>query len=116
MSTLVVQQSAPLFLIVEDEDGGENDTLVFEILGSSLLQVLNAGIQGPPGPPSTGYTFVQSSPSSTWTINHNLGYVPSSVTILSPGGFEVDAEVAYNGVNQVIVYFIEPYAGSARIS
>jgi Major tropism determinant N-terminal domain len=64
-----------------------------------------------------GSAFSQSftTPSLNWTVNHNLGFRPA-VTVLSPGGAEVWAEVIHASVNQALVYFDAPYAGVAICS
>lgn len=49
-----------------------------------------------------------------WIINHNLGYQPP-ITILSPGGVEVGADVRHITTNQSRVYFNNPYAGRALV-
>jgi hypothetical protein len=79
------------------------------------------GPAGPPGPPgspgsSDGEPLVhtQSSASTTWLINHNFGFRPL-VTVLSPGGAEVGAEVEHVSVNQVRISFAEPRSGSAIV-
>lgn len=72
---------------------------------------------GPPGPPGfSGMTFVQSTPSSIWTINHNLGFSPS-VDLYTTGGLEMLATVHHTSLNQTLVTFNgEPIAGFARLS
>lgn len=62
-----------------------------------------------------GVTFNQASPSTTWTINHNLGYRPS-VTLLTVGGAEFDAEVIHTSVNQTVISLTAATAGSARLT
>lgn len=62
------------------------------------------------------YTHVQSSTSTSWTVNHNLNRKPSSVSVLSPGGIEVEAEITHVNDNQLIVGFSVPYSGTVRIS
>lgn len=64
------------------------------------------------GSGSSGFEFLQVSAASTWTINHNLGRNPS-VTVLSPGGIEVEAQVNHTSLNQTVVQFKLPYAGKA---
>lgn len=72
-------------------------------------------LSGPPGPPGGGsYTHVQSAASSTWIVNHNLGK-RVAVTVLSPGGVEVDAYVLHTSLNQAVVEFISPSTGTALV-
>lgn len=61
------------------------------------------------------FEFVQSTPLSTWTINHNLGFNPS-VQVFSSGGLQVDAEIQNVTVNQTIISFISAFAGYARLN
>lgn len=74
------------------------------------------GPQGPPGDSTVDViVYTQASASDTWLINHNLGRFPANITIYSPGGVEVDADVMNLNNNQTQISFAAPYAGSARI-
>lgn len=64
---------------------------------------------------SNAYVFTQSTPSGTWTINHNLGYVPS-VEVFNSGSQEVDADVVHPSPNQTVIVFSSPLAGFARLT
>jgi hypothetical protein len=80
--------------------------------------VFAAGRQGPPGVGGvSGSTFehIQSVASSTWTINHNLGFRPN-VSVTTMGGAEVLAEVLHISVNQTQITFDSPLAGIANFS
>lgn len=72
------------------------------------------GPAGPPGAPGAGtaFIFTQASALDTWNVNHNLGVRPA-VTILSPGGLEVNGSIAHISVNQLIITFAAPVAGTA---
>jgi len=72
------------------------------------------GIQGPPGPVGEPYVHVQSSAAATWTINHNLGYRPSA-ELMDAGSREIDGDVYHPTVNQTVVIFNVPLAGTARL-
>lgn len=61
------------------------------------------------------YVFTQSSPASTWTINHNLGFVPS-VEVFDSGSQEVEADVSHPTLNQTVIVFSVPLAGFARLT
>ena len=61
------------------------------------------------------YTHTQGSASATWTINHNLGFTPN-VAVFSSGGVIVDAEIHSTSINQTIIYFNSPFAGTARLN
>jgi hypothetical protein len=60
------------------------------------------------------YTHTQSTPATTWTINHNLGYRPS-VELFNSGMQEIDAEIAHPSVNQTVVTLNPATAGLARL-
>lgn len=87
-------------------------TTVVTVPVTSTVTALTAGPQGPPG--GAAYEFVQASPATIWTINHNLGYRPS-VEILDAGSQEIDAEVAHPSVNQTVVTLNPASAGLARL-
>lgn len=70
---------------------------------------------GPVGPASAFYVHTQSTPSSTWTINHNLGFKPA-VELLDSGSQEIDGEVSHPNVNQTVVTLNPASAGVARLN
>jgi hypothetical protein len=61
------------------------------------------------------FEYIQSLPSATWILNHNLGYRPS-VTVFSIGFQEIDAEVVNTSVNQTVISFTVAIAGIARLN
>jgi hypothetical protein len=85
------------------------------------VEIVHAGVQGAPGPQgapgqaAASYEHVQAVTSDVWTVNHNLGLRPA-VTVLSPGGIEVEASVAHVSVNQTVITFVTPQTGSARFN
>lgn len=83
---------------------------------SNNVLVSAVGVQGPPGPSGSAaaYVHTQSSASTTWTINHNLGFVPS-VSLYTVGGVEFEAEVVNVSNNQCVVYLVTALAGTARL-
>ena len=64
----------------------------------------------------TSYTHNQASAADSWIVNHNLGRRPAAVSVLSPGGVEVDAGVTHVTDNQLTVEFASPQVGSVRVS
>jgi hypothetical protein len=60
------------------------------------------------------YVHNQATPTTVWTINHNLGRYPS-VELLSSGMQEIDGEVAHPSVNQTVVTLNPATAGLARL-
>lgn len=62
-----------------------------------------------------GYVFTQSTAAATWTINHNLGHVPS-VEVFDSGSQEIEADVSHPSVNTAVIVFTVPTAGFARLT
>jgi hypothetical protein len=61
------------------------------------------------------FVFPQPSPSSIWSITHNLGGRPS-VTIVDSAGTMVIGEVTYNSDTQVTVNFTAAFSGFAYLT
>lgn len=83
-------------------------------LGSGSLAVTSfySGLVGPPGPGAEVFEYSPPTAQTEWVLNHNFGRLPV-VQVLSPGGFEVEAEVAHVSTNQARVYFNQPQQGTA---
>lgn len=97
------------------------------------VSVATLGFQGPQGPPgsngatgATGpagapgsapqaYEHAQSVPSSTWTINHNLGYRPN-VYVEDTLGRDVVGDISHSSINTVVINFSSAFSGSAYLS
>jgi len=62
--------------------------------------------------PGLYHEHVQSTPEATWLVNHNFGKFPV-VSVLTPGGLEVDAEVANLSSNTAEIRFASPQNGRA---
>lgn len=87
---------------------------------NSILEVASPGpqgTQGPQGPAGAAfqYVFNQPSPTSTWTINHNLNGYPN-VTVVDSAGDVCYGNVQYVSSNQVVVVFSAAFSGSAYLS
>ena len=93
----------------------ENSVEIIEVAGNQVVVVSAAGPQGPPGGAMSTYVHTQSTPSSQWTINHNLGFRPS-VELFDSGGSEFDADILHVSNNQVMVYLTVPVSGFARLN
>lgn len=92
----------------------DRQTLVLRSGGSPTIVLSRAGPQGAPGT-VTQYVHTQSSPSASWVVNHNLGYRPAAVEVLSTGGMQVEAAVTHVSVNQLQVDFVSPTIGSVIV-
>ena len=85
------------------------------------IVILELGITGPQGPmgeiqPETlGYIHTQSVASNTWTINHNLIFVPN-ITVVDSGGTVVEGSYDYPNNTTVVLSFSSPFSGKAYLS
>ena len=74
------------------------------------------GIQGPPGEtPVIAYTHIQNAVSSTWTINHNLGFNPN-VTTLDSAGTTIEGSITFVDANNLTISFSVGLTGKAYLS
>lgn len=78
----------------------------------AVTRVVMRGPQGRPGSP--GYDHQQASPSTLWTIAHNLGLRPS-VQAFSVGGVEMIGTVQHLSANTLTISFNIAVAGYARL-
>jgi hypothetical protein len=94
------------------------DALYFVKDGSSVRAYItdDAGTPLPFGGGGEPYVHNQAQAAAQWVVNHNRGYRPSSVAVLSVGGVEVDAAVTHVSVNQLTVDFAVPYAGQVLVA
>jgi len=61
------------------------------------------------------FIFNQELSSDTWVINHNLQKRPS-VTIVDTGNNEVEGDVNYSSLNQIIITFSSAFSGIAYLN
>lgn len=89
------------------------ETLTFESANSGLaIAVSNNKLTFTA---KLGYVFTQSTPSATWTINHDLNKYPS-VSIVDSANDEVIGEVNYTSTTQVVVSFSAAFSGKAFLN
>jgi hypothetical protein len=103
--------------------GGQPRTFALDDLSDVTLTSPSAGevlkyngtqwVDGQDG--GVAYVHTQAVAASTWTINHNLGYVPS-VEIFDSGSQEIEADVSNPTLNQTVIVFSVPLAGFARLT
>lgn len=62
-----------------------------------------------------GYTHPQPTPSTSWVINHNLGFRPN-VHIEDATGGDVEGEITHTDLNNTTVTFIAAQTGTAYLS
>jgi hypothetical protein len=66
-------------------------------------------------PDGFAYIYNQSSPSTNWIVNHNLGYRPTT-ELRSAGGLEIFAEIIHVSDNQLQVLSNVSIAGQLRLT
>jgi len=101
--------------IVVRETG--NTVTVTEVSGSSTVVTEKGNsvtVTGVIGGVSldANYVYVQSSPSATWVITHNLNKY-CSVTVVDSADNIVFGDVLYNSLNQVTLTFAGAFSGKA---
>lgn len=75
------------------------------------------GLQGTTGPSGGSYEHTQVTPGTVWTIQHNLGYRPAGLHIITDAGDEVEpASWAYSSADITVLTFTESYSGTAYLS
>lgn len=85
----------------------------------TVVQVADIGLSGPPGAPGLSggsYTHTQSSPSTTWTVVHGLGYHPGGISVVDSGGSKVYGDVVHTTENSLVINFSTAFSGKAYIS
>ena len=95
---------------------GNTDT-VTEVAGSSTVVTEKGNsvtVTGVIGGVSldANYVYVQTSPSATWVITHNLNKY-CSVTVVDSADNIVFGDVLYNSLNQVTLTFAGAFSGKA---
>ena len=99
-------------------------TIVIEAESEIIVEILPAqgpqGVAGPTGPQgpagnSITYVHTQASPSTTWTINHNLNKKPS-VTVVDSAETVVRGSVTYTDTNTLVLSFSAGFSGKAYLN
>jgi hypothetical protein len=86
-----------------------------------LVEIGVAGPQGAQGIPGEvlfsdlSYVHTQSVPSETWTINHNLGFIPN-ITVVDSAGSVVEGSYNYPNSSTVELTFNGSFSGKAYLS
>lgn len=61
------------------------------------------------------YVHTQSTPSSSWSISHNLNKKPS-VTVIDSGNNQVEGDILYIDLNNIIINFNASFSGRATLN
>lgn len=62
----------------------------------------------------TTFTHIQTPASDTWVVDHMLGRIPMSVSIIDSAGNEVIAEIHHTSINQLVASFGSAFSGELR--
>lgn len=111
----VYSNTVPPKMLIPDEVNivdSNNLTVTFGSAQDGIAVLMYGDIDG--GPKSQyAYTYYQTSASTTWTVNHNLGYNP--IVRVFVGTEEVQpATVTFPDVNNAIITFATAQMGVAR--
>lgn len=86
---------------------------------TTSISVINAGPQGPPGSgggATNSYFHTQVAETSSWLINHNLGFRPNITVQEAVTGRMIMCSEIHHSTSQVELQFNTPRAGTARLS
>lgn len=83
----------------------------FVWIGTEWKAIIGAPIT----PLPTTYVFVQNTPSSSWTIVHNLGFFPN-VTVIDSSNSTVIGDITYIDNNSLTLSFTAGFSGTAYLS
>lgn len=65
--------------------------------------------------PGSG-VYEQTTPASTWIINHNLGFVPAGIFVRDSAGTVVEGVPTTNTTVQTIIEFASSFSGTVALS
>lgn len=94
--------------------GGRGFWYQWEDTTQQLQTQINAVAAGGGGGSVASFTFHQSTPATTWVIDHHLGFIPN-VLLLDGGGHQLIAEIQFPSDQTVVVVHSAPYSGTAYL-
>lgn len=89
------------------------DTVLTELYGPKTNGTWGTGISLRQA--ELGYVHTQTVASATWTVNHNLEFVPN-ITVVDTGENVIEGSYEYPSATQVILRFSSPFSGKAYLS
>lgn len=98
------------------------DKVAIELTDDTV--VVELGYTGPQGPKgdagdagvvTQGYVHNQATSSNTWTIVHNLSFIPN-ITVVDSAGTVVEGSYDYPNNTTVVASFSSPFSGKAYLS
>lgn len=103
----------------------DNSNVILNVTETPVVVELGtSGPQGPQGNPGApgevlysdlSYVHNQGTASSTWTINHNLQFIPN-ITVVDSAGTVVEGTYDYPNNTTVVLSFSSPFSGKAYLS
>jgi hypothetical protein len=88
------------------------DTIANELYGPKTTGSWGIGIRLTQ---EVGYVHEQTVSSTTWTINHNLDFIPN-ITVVDTFGTVVEGSYDYPSDTTVVLTFSSPFSGRAFLS
>ena len=75
------------------------------------------GLNGKDGKDGTDgvFTYTQTEPAATWTVTHNLGFIPN-VHVEDADGTDMIGAISHHGTTETVIEFSEPVSGIATLS
>jgi hypothetical protein len=111
--TVFASTSGYVFHWTPDEDDHEANDEEWRLRFASKL-VPGDQIVAPDGA-TLAYTHNQAMPSTTWTVDHNLGVLLPAVVLQDEFGVEFQTDVDYVSTSRLLVILASPAAGVAYI-
>jgi hypothetical protein len=96
----------------------EQPTTVSLIDQKIIVELGSSGPQGPAGEvlfSDLSFIYEQVSASTTWSIVHNLNFVPN-ITVVDSAGTVVEGSYSYPNLTTVVLNFSNAFAGKAYLS
>lgn len=97
---------------------GTSSQNIIEVTGNGCITRINLNpaitIDNSSGG-TANYTHIQSVASLTWTINHNLGFIPN-VFVLDSNGIEIIGSVDSASSTQIVISFSQAVSGTAYLT
>lgn len=107
---VMVQQRGYDDTVAAIHAGPPNPATVLHVLDSGTVDESNLHANT-----AHNFEFIQSSPSDTWIVAHNLGYHPA-VSVVDSAGSWVIGDVSHADANNLTITFTGAFAGRAYCS
>jgi hypothetical protein len=115
MTDVIVNPIATSTVIVSPPVGSTSANTTVSIGAATTGPQGPQGPTGPQGLSGGSFTFTQASPTSTWTITHNLDYKPN-ISVVDSTGSQVEGETVWTSNNSLTITFSGAFSGVAYLS